>query len=160
MKRKGQSSVEYIFIVAFALAIIIPAAVLFYRYSADSQENLAASQITRIGNDIVDSAELMFSVGENSWQTLELTVPNQVQSMTIVYDVSGATNLTEVAIRFGDGSSSTALFFTPIPLRNVSPSDPTYTSCVAGCQVYLSPGLNKIRVSSHPSDVVIIDVLE
>ena len=54
---RAQSSVEYIFIVAFALMIIIPGAFVFSQYSATSQAGLRNAQIYKIGNDLIDSSE-------------------------------------------------------------------------------------------------------
>ena len=56
-KSNGQSSLEYLLVVALTFAIIVPATYLFYNYSKEPNEQIIDSQITSIGRSIVDTAE-------------------------------------------------------------------------------------------------------
>ena len=69
--------------VAMALALIIPGTIIFHQYTIGTQKAIVSSQIYKIGNDLMDSAELMYSVGENSWQTLEITFPQDITQMKV-----------------------------------------------------------------------------
>ena len=149
--RKAQSSVEYIFMVAMALALIIPGTILFQQYTKGTQKGIVSSQIYKIGNDLVDNAELMYSVGENSWQTLEISFPKEIKSMKIYTTNDGS----ELVLRHGTDYISDAVFFTKITLGNS-----TTSNCNQGCDVPINQGYTKIRVESLPGGKVIYNVLK
>ena len=136
--KSSQSAVEYILIVAFALFMIIPATSLFYKYSSDSQTAIVSSQIFKLGNELMTTSELMYSVGENSWQTIELSFPSNVIS-AMVYNGT----VSELVIRYEDRVVSDVVFFSHNHLFNS-----TSTDCTDGCILNIHAGLNKVRVES------------
>jgi hypothetical protein len=149
--KKAQSSVEYIFMVAMALALIIPGTVIFYQYTTGSQKAIVSSQIYKIGTDLVDSAEMMYSVGENSWQTLEITFPQDITSVTIYNSSSGS----ELILRHGKDYSSDAMFFS----RNTFLNSTDGIDCANGCNVAIKKGFTRIRVESKRGGTVIFRVV-
>ena len=56
MKRKSQSSLEYLLILAFAMGILIPAIYVFYSYSSNSREQLTDSIVMQIGSEIIENS--------------------------------------------------------------------------------------------------------
>jgi len=82
--KKGQIAVEYLFILALALAIIVPGSMLFFNYSRDSNEKLTASQINKIGDNIINQAEDIYSIGKNSWTTVETNFPETTINAYII----------------------------------------------------------------------------
>jgi len=82
VKSKAQVSVEYLFIIGMALAIIVPGSILFYKYSQDSNEKLVASQINRIGKNIINEVERMKAIGKYSWTTLEVNFPESTRNVS------------------------------------------------------------------------------
>jgi len=111
--KKGQVSVEYLFILTMALAIIIPGSVLFYNYSKESNEQLVASQINRIGKNIISSAEQMYTIGKDSWVTIEVNFPESTRDAYIVDD-------SELVITYQTTRGLTeAVFFTDITIKGV-----------------------------------------
>ncbi|MFP4118501.1 MAG: hypothetical protein ACLFTH_00420 [Candidatus Woesearchaeota archaeon] len=140
-KKKGQSSIEYLFIVAIALLLIVPGTALFYQYSRNSQESLQHSQIFKIGSELVETGEMIYSVGENSWQTVEISFPDAVKSMT-VYSEPG---VNELEITYGDAYPSDAVFFTDNLLLNATGNE---SECSSGCKIPIRAGVNRIRVES------------
>ena len=147
-KKKGQAAVEYIFIVSIALLLLIPGTVIFYRYSADSQSSLAHAQVYKIGNDIINTGELMFSMGV-AWQTVEVSLPGSVESI-VVYNASP---YSEMVISYDADEKSEAVFFTRRQLFNSTASD-----CAGGCKIPVVPGVNKLRVESRQNGDVVIRV--
>jgi len=79
MDKRAQVSVEYLFIIALSLAIIIPGSAMFYKYTNDSNERVVSGQINWIGNAIVSDAERIYTSGKNSWTTLDITFPESTQ---------------------------------------------------------------------------------
>lgn len=148
-QKRAQSAIEYILIVAFALLMIIPATALFYQYSSDSQSSVIHSQVNKLGSELVSTAELMYAVGENSWQTIELSFPANVLSV-IVYNDS----VSELAIRYEDGLVSEAIFFSDNSFFNSTSSD-----CTAGCTIPIKEGPTKIRIESLEDGKIVFRVL-
>src|SRR3989338_595195 len=81
---KGQSSLEYLMIVALTFAIIVPTTYLFYNYSKESGEEIIDAQITKIGKSVVDAAESIFYSGQGSKTVLELNIPDNIDSALII----------------------------------------------------------------------------
>lgn len=154
---RAQSSVEYIFIVAFALMIIVPGAFVFSQYSITSQAGLRNVQIYKIGSDIVDSSELMYSVGENSWQTIDLTFHSDIESL-IVYN--GSDGINELVITYYDSALSQAVFFTEIPITNASSTESVIEDCTLGCVIPHHEGKNSIRIESLRNSIIVLRVVK
>ncbi len=150
MLTKGQSSVEYLFVVAIALLLLVPGSIIFYRYSADSQKSIVSSQVYKSGSDLITTADLMYSIGADSWQTIELTFPSDVNSLEVYRDGS----MSELVISYGFDNSQ-AVFFTKTSLLNTTNND-----CTAGCSVPIHDGLNQIRVESYDNGIIRYRVLE
>ncbi|MCF7798579.1 hypothetical protein K9M74_01615 [Candidatus Woesearchaeota archaeon] len=130
--------------------MIIPGSVIFYRYSSDSQAALVSTQIYRSGTELIDTADLIYSVGSNSWQTLALSIPTDVHEMLVYND----TSMSELVLVYGPYKSH-AVFFTRITLLNETSND-----CSAGCSIPITDGVNEIRVESHANGVVRYKVVE
>ena len=110
VSKKAQVAVEYLFILALALAIIIPGSVLFLNYSQESNEKIINSQINQIGDNIIDQAENIFTIGKESWITLEISIPEKVTKMYIIDD--------ELVIEYNTKSGITeAVFFSGVPIQ-------------------------------------------
>lgn len=139
LKRKGQSSVEYILIVAFSLLMIIPSTILFMNYSSDSKASVESSQVFKVGNELILSAEKMYSVGQNSWQTLTLIFPDNFKRAMVYTPNIGVAGLSELVITYGDPATDVVLF-SRVPLFNE-----TDTDCVNGCVLPFHAGPNRIR---------------
>jgi uncharacterized Fe-S center protein len=108
---KGQVAVEYLFILALALAIIVPGSMLFFNYSKGSNEKLVASQINRIGNNIINHAEEMYTIGKNSWVTIDVNFPDSTEEVYTTPDNS------ELIIKYNTPRGITeAVFFTDAPI--------------------------------------------
>ena len=124
--RKGQISIEYLFILAMSLAIIIPGSMMFFRYSQESNEQLVASQINRIGTNVITTAEEIYTVGDGSWITLDVTIPQSAKDAYVEGD--------DLVIEYRSSSGITeAVFFSDIDIQGpyadgaISPSFHTGT---------------------------------
>ena len=142
-EKKGQSAIEYIFIVALALLIVIPGTIIFYQYSQSSQKAIVSSQIYKIGTDMVSSAHTMYSLGDNSWQTIELNLPSTVHEIKIYNESSSTSSRGVLVIRHGTDYLSDAVFFSRIPLLNTTSDD-----CSEGCTLAVTQGFTRFRVES------------
>lgn len=86
--RAGQLSIEYVFVVAFTFAIILPGIYFFYTYSQSSAAGLAAAQYDKLGQEILATAIETVAQGKGSWITLDVLVPRTVRNLSVSEDGS------------------------------------------------------------------------
>ncbi len=111
ISKKAQIAVEYLFILALALAIIVPGSMLFFNYSKESNEQIIAGQINQIGQNIISQSEDIYAIGRNSWVTLEVVFPDSVKDAYIVED-------SELIITYETSRGITeAVFFSDVPIQ-------------------------------------------
>jgi len=137
----GQASFEYVMVIGIAFLIIVPGAILFYNYTNKSSEDLTRAKIEMIGNEIVDSVEKVYYIGENSWETIEFDAPENVNRIYL-------TNNYELVIQYDSHLGfSEAVFFSDINMT---------TPYISG-DISNSPhaGRNIIRITSMGSYVLI-----
>ncbi len=137
MLKTAQSAIEYLMIIAFTFAIIIPTIYLFFSYSRESTAQLSDFQINSIGRNIITTAESIYYSGEHSKTVLEFNMPENVYNMSIL----GNRELV-FGLETGNGRSD-LVFFSAVNL--------TSNNCDSfAC--YLSPlasrGVNKLKIES------------
>jgi hypothetical protein len=137
----GQGAFEYILVVGIAMLLIVPGVILFYNYSLKSNDEVMRSQINMIGNDIIDAVEKVYYIGEYSWQSLKIDIPNKVTNIYILDN-------SELVIEYNSYSGvSEAVFFSDI---NIVPG-----GNAGSISNSMHPGLNIIKVVSMGSYVLI-----
>ena len=130
----SQVSFEYILVVGIALLIIVPGAMLFYNYSVKSGDELTRSRIDMVGNEIMDSVEKVYYIGENSWETIKVDVPDSVRRIYVL-------NNYELVIEYESYvGTSEAVFFSDINMTTPYPQGSISDEVHAG--------LNIIKITS------------
>jgi uncharacterized protein (UPF0333 family) len=101
--RQGQSAMEYLLITGFVFLIL--AAILVVAYSQTSMFNrdVTASQIQKVGNQLVDAANSVYYVGPPARKTLTLYFPELINNITIanqtiLFTVQGNGGVYEYAV--------------------------------------------------------------
>ena len=135
---KGQSSVEYLSIVAIALMVLIPGSYLFLNYSQGASDQVAANQLNVAGYDIINEAEKMYVLGRDSWITLELSLPGNFLE-------AGIHDGKEMYFKHGTGRGESFVVFFPVGF-NISNST---SECVGECVLDFNPGINRVRIQSQ-----------
>ncbi|HLD04123.1 MAG TPA: hypothetical protein VJG90_00230 [Candidatus Nanoarchaeia archaeon] len=108
---RGQVSVEYLVILGVVLVIMVPAGLLLFERAKQTTDQIASSQIIRIGNDLVNGIIAVYSLGRNSWTTLEVNFPDNAQEFYVNND-------NELVVEFDTNKgTSQAIFFTDIRLE-------------------------------------------
>jgi hypothetical protein len=142
---RGQVSLEYLFIVGLALAIIIPGAMLFYQYSKSSNDELVSAEIARAGNEVINVGEEAYVTGENSWRTVRLTFPEAVTSMWFV----GNRPSQEMVIQYWTDSGLTeAVFFVPASVEFRTYAEAEYAGITDAWEFNVSEGINSFRLQA------------
>lgn len=139
VRNKGQSATEYLLVVSLALLIIVPGSMIFYSYSLDSKSSLVNSQIFKIGNTLLDVGSEIYSIGDDSWKTIEVSFPEEITNI-VIYNGS---DISELVIIHGSVIPSESVFFSQIQLCNA-----TDCECSDGCNINFNPGINSIRIIS------------
>ncbi len=107
---KAQVSMEYLMIVGLSFLVLIPTSYFFYQYSQTSNEAVVKSQINKIGNSFLMTAEGVYGLSEGSILTTEVTYPQNIKDMYIL-------NKNELIIRYETSSGmSEAVFFSRVDL--------------------------------------------
>lgn len=102
-KTAGQVSIEYMLIIGFMLAVLVPLLVLYNDTQRSTQASLAEGQVLRFANTIRDAAERVYYAGPPAQETLLLTLPEGVVSATfdnttILYTVYGVNGPYDIAV--------------------------------------------------------------
>lgn len=92
---RGQVSFEYLLIVGFMFAILVPLLMLYANTQQETQSSIAQGQALRFANTIRDAAERVYYAGEPAQETLIITLPEGVLAATIdgtslIYTLQGA----------------------------------------------------------------------
>lgn len=101
-RSKAQISVEYAIIMGFVAVISVPLIIIYYDYTAASNEEIVSRQILNIAQKVVDAAESVYYLGEPSQTTLKVHIPNQVTESTIeqerelVFKIKTKTGITDI----------------------------------------------------------------
>ena len=148
--RSGQSSMEYLLVVALTFVIIVPTTYLFYSYSKESSTELSDAKITQLGRSIIDAAESIYYSGEGSKTVLELNMPDNIESAIII---DGRELVFNIKTGFG---VSEIVFFSSVTITT-TPSDCNGNIC--NLPELGSPGLKKIKIESIPGGSVIIETI-
>ncbi len=115
--RKGQAALEYLLIVAFAFAVILPGVFFFYNYTQNTQSQAKAAQVQAIGQDILFKAKKSYGLGKNTWLTVEVKIPESVKDIRI--EPTGSEKARELVIDYQTGRGvSEAVFFSDIDLKS------------------------------------------
>lgn len=146
----SQSALEYLLIIAVALGLIVPTTYLFFKFTSKSSDEIVDSQLTQIGNTIVDTAETVFFSGEGAKIVQEFKMPAKVlevkilRSRELVFKVLSETG--EIELVFFPASS--------IPIISDDPGAQCTGGDVCSLSALAGGGLKKIKVEAFvdPAD--------
>ncbi len=144
MNKKAQPALEYLMVMALVLGIMVPTSYLLFRTASESNVKIIYSQISQIGNSIIDTAEMVFFSGEGAKIVLEINMPKGVNDVRIL-----ANRELVFGIVSELGTTETVFFSSPtIPITS---DDPT-AECLNNGNCDLSDlegeGLKRINVQA------------
>lgn len=97
MMGKAQTSMEYMTIVLFITVTLIPLVLLYHSQYEGTNEQIRSNQADQIARKIVDTAESVYYLGENSKTSIKVYMPTGVENIT----VSGREIVFTVRTRYG-----------------------------------------------------------
>lgn len=144
MYKKAQPALEYLMIIALVLGIIVPTTYFLFRTTSESNVKILYSQINRIGNNIIDTAETVFFSGEDSKIVLEVNMPKGITRAKIL---ANRELVFEVVSELG---TTEAVFFSSPTIPIIS--DDSAVGCVNNGNCDLSDltgeGLKRISIET------------
>ncbi|MFH1400554.1 MAG: hypothetical protein ABIH41_03480 [Nanoarchaeota archaeon] len=83
---RGQVSVEHLFILSLAIMILVPGTLLFQTYARGASQDIIESQVDRIGNEMINTAETVYILGADSRLVISISIPAAVTGIGIKGD--------------------------------------------------------------------------
>jgi uncharacterized protein (UPF0333 family) len=83
MEKKAQVSAEYLILLSFILAFTLVMFVLLQSYGQEAKDSIRLTQADQIAQKLVDTAEEVFYLGEPSKITVRISMPENVESVSI-----------------------------------------------------------------------------
>ena len=133
---KAQASFEYILIVGAVLFFIVSGSMIIYNYSSRANDESMKATINKAGNDIISSITDVYYIGENSWETVKVTLPSNVINVSVP-------NNYEIVIRYDSrGGINDAVFFSDINITTSSNTIANHSGLVILKAVSLGSSVN------------------
>ncbi|MBI5001963.1 hypothetical protein HZC31_01110 [Candidatus Woesearchaeota archaeon] len=81
--RKAQAAIEFLFVVGFAMLLLIPSLALFGRFVQESSYTVTTSQVNKIGNYMLSTAKTVYHGTNGTVIVIEVNFPEGVTDMEI-----------------------------------------------------------------------------
>jgi Tfp pilus assembly protein PilX len=125
--KKGQIGMEYLLIVGLVTFVVMGILFVAFTYSNLSKDNIKSNQIEGFARKIIDSAESVFYSGEPSRVTINVYLPENIESIDFIDN--------NLVLRYNLGSgSNTASFPSKVPISG---------------SISTSSGIKKIRIQAN-----------
>lgn len=137
---RGQISVEFLMITAISLTIIGASAFVLLDYTRSASDQTGLQQVADIGYRVVSEAQNVYVYGDQSFVTVETSLPEGIRD---IYVVDNSTLVFELATSRG---AVTVPVFSDVPLsgmREVIPRD-----FINAADMPFSQGRATIRVTA------------
>ena len=138
MKKRGQTSFEYLIIVSFITFIVIGILSIALVYSSSINSQIRITQMNNFANKIISTSESVFYAGEPSKTTILVYIPEGLESI----DINEDENLLIISLQSPSGTITSAFS------SNVD---------ISGSLVS-SPGVKKIEVKAESDKIVISQI--
>jgi hypothetical protein len=79
---KAQVSVEFLFIMGFALMLSLPLMYVFFKQTETMSADISGSQIDKVASEIRDAADEVYYLGPPSKKPLLVYLPQEVKGVT------------------------------------------------------------------------------
>jgi hypothetical protein len=112
MSKKAQASIELLFVVGFAMLLIIPSLALFGRFVQETTYTATASQSHKIASQMMTTATQTYHSGDGAIIIIEVNFPEGVEEMFI----DTGENVLIFGINIG-GEATEQVYYAEIPIE-------------------------------------------
>lgn len=121
---KSQMSVEYLFVIALAMGMVLVTAYVFFVQTSEVSEQQQIATIEIMGNDILSVAKSVYYSGGISKKTVQYTMPSIVDNIYVA-DNALVFNVTT------SGSTYELVYYSDVPITGIFPETKYYTEQIA-----------------------------
>ncbi len=111
--KKAQAAIEFLFVVGFAMMLLIPSLALFGRFVQETSYTVTTSQVNKIGNYMVSTAKTVYHGTNGTVIVIEVNFPEGVTSLKIPKETQDQLVFT---IDIG-GAQTEQVYYTDIPIN-------------------------------------------
>ncbi|MEK6867400.1 MAG: hypothetical protein AABX98_01120 [Nanoarchaeota archaeon] len=111
--QKGQAAIEFLFVVGFAMMLIIPSLALFGMFVQETSDTVTRGQVNKIGNYMMNTATQAYHGTNGTIIVIEVNFPKGVTNLTVPTE-------NELVFTFEEGTTGVAgeaVFYSDIPLN-------------------------------------------
>jgi uncharacterized protein (UPF0333 family) len=124
----GQVAMEYLLITGFVFLILATIMVISYSQSAAFSRQVTASQIQKVGNQIIDAANAAYYAGPPTKRTLTLYFPElinrvDINNTSLTFTVQGEGGVYEYSISAATNMTGSIRSFSGIHVISVEAQD-------------------------------------
>ncbi len=109
--KQSQAAVEFLFIIGFAMLLLIPSLALFARFVQESSYTVTTSQVNKIGNVMLSTAIQAYHGTNGTIIVIDINFPKGVKNMTII-DNQQLVFITDIG-----GALSENAYYSEIPIN-------------------------------------------
>lgn len=135
-------------VIGIALLVLTSGTLILANYSKSINDQVIANQISIIGNTIMNNAESMYVLGNESWITIEFSLPNALDTVSVNLN-------TDLVFSYytSNGLSNIVFFSDKFNLSNglIYPCDVSDS-----CSIDLTAGINRVKIKSEGEYVSIL----
>ncbi|MBI5073363.1 hypothetical protein HZA99_06105 [Candidatus Woesearchaeota archaeon] len=128
--KKAQFSLEYLFVIGFAMTIVLITAYAFFIQSKESTEDQQLATIDFIAHDMLSNVENVYYAVALSKKTLRYTMPQMLNNISVTGDDAIVFSITK------QGVTSELSYYSDVPIEGYFPHDPGYTQQITNILVY------------------------
>lgn len=108
--KKGQAALEFLFVIGFAMLLLLPSLGLFALFVQESSSTVTANQVANIANRFLTTTTQIAASGKGATLVIEVVFPEGVESLVI------QNNELIFSTDIG-GVATTHAFFSSIPIE-------------------------------------------
>ena len=121
MTKKSQMSVEYLFVIAFAMGIVLVTAYAFFVQTRETSTDQQLGTIEVIARDVLSNAKNVYYAGPLSKKTVRYTMPTIVNNVSVSGDNALVFSVTT------EGASYELTYYSDVPIAGNFPASQGYT---------------------------------
>lgn len=129
--QKAQFSLEYMFVIAFAMTAVLITVYVFFIQSQQTSEEQQLADIDIIARDMLSNAKNVYYSGDLSKKTLRYTMPAIVNNITIYEDEDSL-----VFSVTSEGVTYDLSYYSDVPIEGYLPTSKEYTQQISHFLVY------------------------
>jgi hypothetical protein len=116
---KAQVSVEYLLLIGFAMAVLVPGVFFMYSYTQSNSGEFSSTQYTLLGEQMLSTANKAKAQGTGTWLITTAQLPQSIVDI----EIAGSGREIVITYQTGMGESKVVFFTDTVNLKNQGGGD-------------------------------------